>query len=237
MSGLLLGGRLKQSGVTFYTRNGKMVARTATSVQPKRRTRAQFIARQRLVHSSHLWGMLKRVCTPLINGGQNAYGRFRTLMAQMPAVYFPDNGQAGVSTVLLPELPVSEGVLPTVHQYLGEVDGTPALITDLRPAMLRGADGLVLVELTQAVENGCPMVRPQKRDVAVGSMVHTSEGLALKDNAFADNMKGWALVRVNGDRSSTQTIVTNCTYYCQFTTEDALQAAAESYGGLTKEVR
>ena len=32
-----------------------------------------------------------------------------------------------------------------------------------------------------------------------------------------------------------QTIVTRCTLYKQYTTEDALETAADSYGGLTDE--
>ena len=34
-------------------------------------------------------------------------------------------------------------------------------------------------------------------------------------------------------RCSPQTIVTRCTLYKQYTTEDALETAADSYGGLT----
>ena len=45
-----------------------------------------------------------------------------------------------------------------------------------------------------------------------------------------------ALVLVNGERCSPQTIVTRCTLYQQFTTDEALQEAAKSYKGLTKDV-
>lgn len=58
--------------------------------------------------------------------------------------------------------------------------------------------------------------------------------LALVDSDFADEMKGWALVCIIGDRCSSQGIVTRCTYYEHFTTVEALQKAAESYGGLTQ---
>ena len=51
---------------------------------------------------------------------------------------------------------------------------------------------------------------------------------------MADPMFGWALVRVDGDRCSTQAAVTRCTYYERFTTEKALNDAAASYGGLTE---
>jgi hypothetical protein len=50
---------------------------------------------------------------------------------------------------------------------------------------------------------------------------------------FADDMKGWALVLVKGERCSPQTIVTRCTLYKQYTTAEALETAADSYGGLT----
>ena len=52
--------------------------------------------------------------------------------------------------------------------------------------------------------------------------------------ALRAEMKGWALVLVSGDRCSAQTIVTRCTLYQQYTTEEALQAAAKSYKGLTE---
>jgi hypothetical protein len=39
--------------------------------------------------------------------------------------------------------------------------------------------------------------------------------------------------RVEGDRCSSQNLVSRCHYYEQFTTEEALQAAAEIYGVLT----
>ena len=51
---------------------------------------------------------------------------------------------------------------------------------------------------------------------------------------FADEMKGWALVKVIDDRCSPQTIVTRCSLYQQYTTQEALEIAADSYGGLTE---
>ena len=50
---------------------------------------------------------------------------------------------------------------------------------------------------------------------------------------YADDMKGWALVKVMDDRCSRQTIVTRCTLCQRYMTEDALEVAADSYGGLT----
>ena len=56
----------------------------------------------------------------------------------------------------------------------------------------------------------------------------------LQGEDFTDPMRGWALVLVKGDRCSPQTIVTRCTLYEQYTTDEALQVAAKSYGGLTE---
>ena len=55
----------------------------------------------------------------------------------------------------------------------------------------------------------------------------------LTGEEYADTMKGWARVRVIDDRCSPQTIITRCTLYQQYTTEEALQEAAKTYGGLT----
>ena len=54
----------------------------------------------------------------------------------------------------------------------------------------------------------------------------------MVDNDFADEMKGWALVRVQGKNCSPQSIVTRCKVYERYTTEEALEEAAKSYGGL-----
>ena len=80
---------------------------------------------------------------------------------------------------------------------------------------------------------GVPRVRFSKRDVSRSEMAVVDGHLALVGDEFADDMKGWALVRVVNDRCSPQTIVTRCTLYQQYTTEEALQTAAKSYKGLT----
>ena len=47
---------------------------------------------------------------------------------------------------------------------------------------------------------------------------------------FADDNKGWALVLVKGENCSPQSIVTRCTLYQQFTTEEVMNEAAKTYG-------
>ena len=242
--GLLINGSLKRSGVTFYLRNGKMIARSAHTRQPKRRTRAQFIARQQLSHSSRLWIFLKWAAEPTFESPTTAYGRFVSLMRRTPVVFIPCHSPLDGATLLLPGMPVSDGVLPVVEQRLGEVDGTPALLTNLSAADLQRGDILRIYTLLQRIEERCPRVRIKANDLSLDDFQTVDGHLALVSADFSDVMKGWALVHLRPKRNSSrhpeylcssQTVVTRCTYYAPFTTEEALLAAAQSYGGLTKD--
>lgn len=233
-AGLLLNGSLKQSGVTFYQRNGQTVMRSAHTNQPKRRTRAQFIARQQLSHSSRLWAQLKWVAEPMFEGGATAYNRFITLMRRTPVVFVPRRGPLAYATLLLPAMPVSDGVLPVVEQWLSEVDGTTALLTSLTPADLRRGDTLRLYTLRQCIERTRPMVHVSATDLKTSDFQTVDGHLALVGDDFADDMAGWALVHIRGTRCSSQQVVTRCTYYESFTTDEALLLSAASYGGLTE---
>ena len=57
--------------------------------------------------------------------------------------------------------------------------------------------------------------------------------LALVGERYSDPMLGFGLVRVEDGLASPQRVVTRCTYYEKFMTEEAIQAAAKSYGGFT----
>ena len=233
--GIIITGRLKKSGITLYTRNGRTVARTATSWQPKRRTRKQFVARQQMLHSTRVWTFLKQAGKPLFPAQPTAYARFLSLMHRTEVVFLPQRGRLDGATMLLPDMPVSEGPMPTVKQHLDEIDGRMSLVTDLTRDSLRRGDKLILYTLKQDII-GMPSVDISRREVTPGEMTETADGLALVSDEFADDMKGWALVHVRKERCSTQTAVTHCTYYKQFTTEEALQEAAASYGGLTENI-
>ena len=108
----------------------------------------------------------------------------------------------------------------------------PKWLLHLVASELQRGEVLRLYTLHQTVEGERPRVRITFRDVTTDETVLVDGCIALKDNAFADNMTGWALVRIDGDRCSPQVAVTRCTYYQQYTTEEALQAAAKSYGGV-----
>jgi len=73
---------------------------------------------------------------------------------------------------------------------------------------------------TRVVPDAGHTVRFSKRDVSRREMTVVDGRLALVGEEFADDMKGWALVRVIDDRCSPQTIVTRCTLYEQYTTDE-----------------
>lgn len=116
---------------------------------------------------------------------------------------------------------------------LGEVDGTPALLTDRKAADVRPFEVFLLYTAEQQFHReDCPKVVFKMREVKQEEFTVVDGCLALVDNDFADEMKGWALVHIMGRNCSTQSIVTHCNYYQKFTTEEALEEAAKSYGGL-----
>ena len=237
--GLLLNGSVRSAGVTFYLKKGQMIVRSSKTVAKRSCTRRQFIQRQRMRHTTALWQQLSG-CRPMFSGGKSTYARFATLANRLPAVFVPCNGPLDGASFLMPEMPVSDGSLTPIKQQLGSVDGIAALLTDLKPSDLRRPEKFLRYTAEQRIEGNKPVVRfLQVREVAKEEFTEVGGRLALTGDEFADPMRGWALVRVipsatpGEDRCSTQSLVTNCRLYEQYTTEEALQQAAQSYGGLT----
>jgi hypothetical protein len=183
-------------------------------------------------HTTALWKML-RFCDVMFTERRTAYQNFASLANQLPVVYVT-KGLMDQSSLLMPGIPMSDGILAMVKQELGEVDGTPALLTDLKESDRTHHAQLRLYTAVQKLENEMPRVRFSMREVSWWDMTVVDGRLALVGEEFADEMKGWALVKVLDDRCSPQTIVTRCTLYQQYTTEEALERAAKSYGGLTE---
>ncbi len=265
--GISLSGRLRKDGVTFYTRGGRTIMRSATSEQPLRRTRGQFVARQRLAHSNTLWRRLRYAAEPMLAGAVTAYARFRTLTSKLPVVFLTKMEHENLASLLLPGMAVSDGILPDLDYRLGEVEGVPALLTAVRMqgelpegagaedvvrvlcgggADLQRGDRLRLYRLRQVVEYEVPKVYVTAEELLLdsecggvgfdGVSLRCVDGcLALVGEEFGDAMSGWALVRIGGGRCSSQSVVTRCTLFERYTTEEALARAAESYGGLTGE--
>jgi hypothetical protein len=229
--GLVVLGSLRKDGITTYMKQGRLIIRSANSMEKRSNTLPQFIQRQKMRHSVALWKMLK-YCKPIFTKGATAYNNFLSLANKLPVVYVEKNFMKGVS-FLMPGIPVSDGTLQEIKQHLGEVDGAPALITDLQLETRKPFSELWLYTATQTGSDNTARVQFSVRKIPWTELALVDEHYVLKGEEFADDMKGWALVMVNGDRCSPQTIATRCTMYQQYTTEEALQNAAKSYKGLT----
>lgn len=233
--GLMLVGSLRKAGITTYMKQGQLITRVSNSYQKRSNTRSQFITRQKMRHTIALWQMMKYGCKEMMfTQRPTAYRNFASLANRLPAVYV-ERVHMDQASFLMPGIPVSDGTLPTVQLQLGEVNGTPALITNLTNDKRGYREKLWLYTARQDVENGVlPRVRFSMREVSWRDITKVNNCIALVGEEFADDMKGWALVRVIDDRCSPQGIVTRCTLYQQYTTEEALKTAAKSYGGLTE---
>ncbi len=231
--GLQIPRKMRLGGSTIYVRQGQVIARPARQHEKRSNTLPQFKQRQKMRHTMALWKML-RFCETIFTMRRNAYQNFASLANQLPVVYVPNDGIMNQSSFLMPGIPVSDGILPIIKQELGEVDGRPALITDLKVSDRTHHANLWLYSAVQEIENNVlPRVRFSMRKVSWWDMTVVEDHLALVGEEFADEMKGWALVKVMDDRCSRQTIVTRCTLYQRYMTEDALEVASDSYGGLT----
>lgn len=228
--GLMMTGSFRQSGVTFYLRQGQVTARSAHSNEKRSCTLGQFVQRMRMRHTVALWQSLS-LCRPMFTEHRVAYQGFASLSNRLPAVYATQ--QEHSLSLLMPDLPVSDGTLPRVKQYLGTVDNMPALITNLKTNTIHQREKFILYTAEQLTAGNVPRVRFKTRTIAISEFVPTDDCLALTGEEFADEMKGWALVRVDGERCSQQGIVTRCNYYLPYTGDEALRTAAKSYGGLT----
>ncbi len=227
--GMIVVGSLRSDGITTYMKQGKVIIRASKSMQKRSNTLAQFVQRQKMRHAVALWKRLKYI-KPMFTERATAYGNFVSLARKLPVVYVEECRDF---SFVMPGMPISDGRLPAITEKLGEVDGEPALITDLKVgAVVGGRLWLYTAEQNELYKT----VRFDKRQVDLDEMVAVDGCYALKNKEFADEMKGWALVLVNGERCSPQTIVTRCTLYQQFTTDEALQEAAKSYKGLTEDV-
>ena len=224
-------GRMPSLGITTYIRNGSVVTRISTS-EGRSNTLKQFMQRQRMRHSIALWKKLAP-CGPLFTQGKTAYHCFLSLANQLPVVYLPKNKAEIEGSLLMPDIPVSDGTLRPMQQTFGEVEGTHALITDRKINDIQPYEVFLLYTAEQQFHHeDCPEVSFKVREVKMDEFNEVNGCLALVGNDFANEMKGWALVRMKGRNCSSQGIVTRCKVYEQYTTEEALQLAVKSYGGL-----
>ena len=260
----IMGIEGRVGGLTTYIRNGKEYVRVSTSHQPRRLSRKQLLVRERQSHNNALWRALKASGHVFMEGGDNtAYNHFMAINMDSPVPYIPKQQYHSGNALLLPDMVLSDGPLPPVSYQLGEVDGQPALLTDLTPKDVRNLSApddavngkgtsLLLYILKQRViplHVDTDLFRLSIKVEALTAEAFTTvpstllspyksaKGtLALTDDRFADPMLGFGIVRIKDGHASRQHVITRCTYYEQYTTEEALQAAAKSYKGLTGDI-
>ncbi len=228
---MLLVGSMRSAGITTYIRQGKVITRVSHSDERRTNTLPQFIQRQKMRHAIALWSMMK-YCKPMFTQRATAYLNFTSLACRLPAVYVKKVLMDHAS-FLMPGIPMSDGTLPAIIEELGEVEGMPALTTDLKANQIDFRTELWLYTAEQRSADSMPRVWFDKRQVLWEQMTLVDGRYVLKDEVFANQMKGWALVMVKGKRCSSQSIITRCRLYEQYMTDEALEASADSYGGLT----
>ena len=245
----IMGIEGRVGGLTTYIRNGKKYVRVSTSHQPRRLSRKQLLVRERQSHNNALWRALKASGHVFMEGGDNtAYNHFMAINMQSPVPYIPKQQFHSGNALLLPGMVLSDGPLTPISYQLDEVDGQPALLTDLTKKEAQKST-LLLYVLHQKVlahqdwpDQFYLSIKVETLTTSDFTVVPStlltpyqskSGTLALVGPRFADPMFGFGIVRLKDGHASHQHVVTRCTYYERYTTEEALQAAAKSYGGLT----
>ena len=230
INGMIVG---KVGDKTYYSQDGKQMLRTAKNVTHKRKTSAQFKQMMLFQNRNRLWMVMKKTDELYFEGDKSSTQRqFIAANSQLPAVYLRKGLDA---TLLLPGMVVSDGPLPSFDYHLGELDGTPALLTTLAEADARKGR-LLLYVFRQSEAKVFPSVNAEVIDLSHDTdrvTLTTCDGcLVLTGSIFADEMSGFGLVHVVEGHASRQTLVTRCTVYERYMTEEVLMDAAHSYGSV-----
>ena len=240
-------GKLDNS-ITLTKRKNGTFTYPAHIHQPRSLTRKKLAANEQQSHNNALWRALKNSKYVFFDGEKPAYQRFMSLNRESPIPYLQKRHYHSSNALLLPNMVLSDGPLTPIGYQLYEVDGQPALFTDLTKTSVRKGT-LLLYVLKQIVipwdedddqfslEISVETVTADQFTL-VRSTIDTpfkdvNGTLALVGERFGDPMMGFGIVRVQDGLASSQRVVTRCTYYEKYTTEEAIQAAAKSYGGFT----
>ena len=237
--------------MTVFERDGKVLIKSAHQDQPRRLSRKQLLIRERQSHNNALWRAIKETGKIFFFKGKNTlYKRFMSINKYSPVPYLRQGQYHSNRALLLPDMVISDGELPSISYQLGEIEGKPALLTNLTKTSAKEMELLlfVLEQIVTPQPSGDDdfQLKITVEDVTVDDFVKvpstspspykSARGtLALVGDRFAAPMLGFALVHVESGDASHQRVVTNCTYYERYTTEEALLSAAESYDGLTGE--
>ena len=150
VNGLLEDVEGQLNGLTLYKRNGKTFVRPSHIRQPHRLSRKQLLLRERQSHNNALWRALVATKMVFFEGEKPPYYRFMALNLFSPVPYLEKRQYHSGHALLLPNMVLSDGPLPPISYQLGDVDGQPALLTDLTKKEAR-KDTLLLYVLHQTV--------------------------------------------------------------------------------------
>ena len=178
--GIIVDGSIRSAGITFYTKQGQTIVRSATSRQPKRRTEKQFVLRERLAHCNSLWFTLSGTCDTLLTARSRPYDCFMSMAAKLPPVYLTSYENACGMALLMPGIPVSCGTLTDIVYSLGSTGPSPALLTGLAPDDLHSRETLLLVTLRQLAEADMLMLGAEARNVDAADFTVVDGRLALE---------------------------------------------------------
>ncbi len=248
IEGDILGIQGHVGNFSVYIRKGKKIVRVANSNQPRRLSRKQLAMRVRFAHNTALWRVLRSTKMVFFEGNKGPDKRFMSINNESPVPYITKHQYRSGTSLLLPRMVISYGTLRPLSYELGDVEGKAALLTDLTPQNAHNGE-YFLYFLRQEIYNDSNLLEIPKLSlrvdkinpeqfVKVSSTLLTSYKsktgcLAIVDDRFSDPMMGFALVHVKDGHISTQQVITNCIYYERYTTEEAIQATAISYGGFT----
>jgi len=242
-------------GETYYVKNGVQIVRPAKNTMKygeKKKgnapfTKKKFVEQQRHGNNSRLWKVMKTALgevnneTTYFEGGYTAFNQFIKFNHQLPAVFLSKTQDSFGACLLLPGIAISDGTLPAFNYELGEVNGVPALLTDLAEDEAHEGKLLLYVLRQEVKRNDTPKVSAkvtelnfETKEVNINKKrvnIETIDGcITLTGDLFADEMAGFGLVHIVDDHVSSQHIVTRCTYYERFTGEEVMKETAKSYG-------
>lgn len=166
---------------------------------------------------------------------------------RLPAVEYGfavlESGERVVLTNLLTGIDESE----TQELAIGCNDDLRQLLcTNHRNPQLMPGDKVRFYRFEQRLEGGCPTVTMTCCEMALDNdprhiqelrdwRFYSHEGRLAIGGADDENL-GWAVVLYSDkeQRASTQQVLTTCRLYEQYSTDEALQRAAESYGNVVQ---
>ena len=233
-----INGRIegKVGDKTYYTKNGTTFVRASRNdKKSKKRTSEQFKQMMNFQNRNQLWRVLSRTEKVYFEGDKSSPQRqFISVNNNLPHVYLP-KGMNSIGTALLqPGMIVCDGPLSSFDCHLGEFQGEPALLTTLAEADAQTGQLLLYVFQQIEIVHLPPSIKTKVIDISQPTdevKVMFCDGFLILTGAmFADDMSGFALAHIVNGHASRQTLVTRCTYYEQYTTEEALMKAAKSYG-------